>query len=225
MHGLNSEYTRSILSIPVEFWVHPLNSEYTRSILSSPAQFWVHPLNSEYTRSILGTPAQFWLYPLNSEYTHSILSTPAQFWVHPLNSGYTRSILIIPTQFWVHPLNSEYTRSILSTRAQFWVQCSVLSTRAQFLLPLPHEKIRLSLIRWARRTCNLPSKSSPLFCKSRCQPLPNIFPLVFKFLRATTITSTNLNNQGILGHFLAKEQEFTLFQRVQTSKEPTQTLS
>jgi len=58
-------------------------------------------------------------------------------------------------------LNSEYT-------------CSILSTRAQFLLLLHHEKFRSILIRWTR-TSNLPSKSSPLFWKGRCQPLPNIF--------------------------------------------------
>jgi hypothetical protein len=93
----------------------------------------------------------------------SILSTRAQFWVHLFNSEYMCSILSTPVQFWVHVLNSEYI-------------CSILSTSVQFLLPLRHEKVHLSLIRWARRTRNLPSKSRPIFWKGRCQSLPNVFP-------------------------------------------------
>jgi len=175
----------SILSTRAPFWIHVLNSEYMCSILSTPVKFWVHVLNSEYTCSILNTRAQFWVHVLNSEYTCSILNTRAQFWVHVL-------ILSTRAPFWIHVLNSEY-------------KCSILTTSAQFLLPLRHEKIRLSLIRWARRTRNLPSKSSPLFWKGCCQSLPNVFP--------TSCWSSFVLPQQPLPTWIIKEFWFTSWQR------------
>jgi len=68
-------------------------------------------------------------------------------------------------------------------------------------------------------------KVQSTFLERPLSPTAKHFPhIVLEFLRATTYTSTNLKNQGILVHFLAKEQEITLFQRVQPSKGPIQAL-
>jgi len=175
-----------------------LRSEYTWWILSTPAQFWLHWLNSEYTCSILSTPAQFWVHLLTSEYTCSLLSTPAQFWLHVLNSDYTCSILSTRVQFWVHVLNSSFP-SAMRKSVKVWS-----GEPGGYVICLQIQ-------------VHFSGKAAVNHCR--------IFShIVLEFLRATTITSTNLNNQGILDHFLAKEQEFTLFQRFQASKGTIQTL-